>query len=119
MGTALKAQGIHVPEVWHSGKTRAHQTADLLAGYLAQPESVIKKPGLAPNDDVQEMSAQLARRNDDLMIVGHLPFLSRLASLLLANDQETEIIGFNNSGVVCLNRDAGGLWRVHRTGDSP
>ena len=112
MGTALKVQGIHIPEVWHSGKTRAQQTADLLGGYLAERGSVSEKPGLAPNDDVHEMSAQLADRAEDLMIVGHLPFLSRLASLLLVNDPETEIVGFSNAGVVSLDRDTGGIWRI-------
>ncbi len=38
------------------------------------------------------------------MLVGHLPHLSRLAALLLAEGPEREIIAFRNAGVVCLER---------------
>jgi phosphohistidine phosphatase len=38
------------------------------------------------------------------MLVGHLPHLSRLAALLLADTPEREIVTFRNAGVVCLDR---------------
>ncbi len=36
------------------------------------------------------------------MLVGHLPHLRRLASLLLVGDPEREIIRFRNGAIVCL-----------------
>ncbi len=41
------------------------------------------------------------------MLVGHLPHLSRLAALLLAESPEPEIVAFRNAGVVCLERQEG------------
>jgi phosphohistidine phosphatase len=40
------------------------------------------------------------------MLVGHLPFMERLAALLVAGSQEKPVIRFQNAGIVCLDRDA-------------
>jgi hypothetical protein len=40
----------------------------------------------------------------DLMIVGHLPFLGKLAALLVADNEETEIVAFRFGCVVCVER---------------
>jgi phosphohistidine phosphatase len=42
--------------------------------------------------------------------VGHLPHLSKLASLLLTKSDEKVSIGFKNSGIVCLQRDDSSNW---------
>jgi phosphohistidine phosphatase len=39
------------------------------------------------------------------MLVGHLPFMERLAALLVTGSQEQPVIAFQNSGIVCLNRE--------------
>ena len=39
------------------------------------------------------------------MLVGHLPFLSRLASQLVIGDPDKHLLRFRNVGIVCLSRD--------------
>jgi phosphohistidine phosphatase len=46
--------------------------------------------------------AEVEAAREPLMLVGHLPHLRRLASLLLVGDPEREIIRFRNGAVVCL-----------------
>ena len=46
------------------------------------------------------------------MLVGHLPYMSRLASLLLCGDSEKEIIKFRNAGIVNLIRDDLKVWSI-------
>ena len=53
------------------------------------------------------LHADYVRHGPDLMLVGHLPFLSCLASLLLVGDPERSVIRFRNSGIVCLVREQG------------
>ncbi len=48
---------------------------------------------------------------DDLMIVGHLPFLSQLASELLCGQADEEILAFRQGGVVALEHLDNG-WQV-------
>ncbi|MGH2376556.1 MAG: hypothetical protein ACRDIC_24240 [bacterium] len=46
------------------------------------------------------------------MLVGHLPHLGRLASLLLVGTAERAVIRFQMGGVVCLARDDSGAWAL-------
>ena len=59
--------------------------------------------GLAPNDNVTLLKDELISGRKDIMIVGHLPFLSKLASLLLTNSESSNTVAFKNGGIVCLN----------------
>jgi len=108
----LADKALDVPEVWHSGKARAQQTAERLAAGLAAGAKVVSRDGLAPKDDVEAVASALARRDEDLMIVGHLPFLSKLASLLLTGSTKNEVLAFQNAGVFCLQRDGEGARRL-------
>ena len=112
VGAFLAGKGLDVPEVWHSGKTRAQQTAARLAERLAPNANVVLREGLAPKDDVGPVASVLATRDEDLMIVGHLPFLSKLASLLLTGSIKNEVLAFQYAGVFCLHRDGEGVWRL-------
>jgi len=49
--------GVKVDEVRHSGKLRAHQTAEILAKALAPPRGVNAVAGLDPEDDVQTIQS--------------------------------------------------------------
>jgi len=104
-------------QVIHSGKLRAEQTAEMFAeGWGNLP--VEHGPDLDPNADPSIWSAHLASMNSDLMLVGHLPYMQRLAGLLLSGDCEREVVRFRNGGVVCLERgksDWSVCWQVNPT----
>lgn len=93
---------IEVDQVCHSGKRRAQQTAEILAAAIAPSRGVVSVSGINPNDEVAPWAETLAKENRSVMLVGHLPFLSRLAGLLLADDPAVEVIRFHNAGIVCL-----------------
>lgn len=112
IGTFLALHHVEIPEVWHSGKTRAQQTAERLAKHIARKAKVEARAGLAPKNEAADLVRTLRGHRTDLMIVGHLPFLSRLASSLLADDEDRDLVAFSNGGVVCLERDAENRWRV-------
>ncbi|MGE5257850.1 MAG: phosphohistidine phosphatase SixA [Hyphomicrobiales bacterium] len=99
--------GLKIGGILHSAKTRARQTAEILATALHPPEGVKEAPGLNPLDDVVPWSS--LNPNADLMLVGHLPFMERLASLLVAGSVEKPVIRFQNAGIVCLDRDEGSV----------
>jgi phosphohistidine phosphatase len=97
--------GLSPSEIRHSGKRRAAQTAEILARALGRGDRIVAAPGMAPNDDVHPVAEALRNLAEPLMLVGHLPFLSRLASLLLIGDPERSLIRFANGGIVCLDQD--------------
>jgi phosphohistidine phosphatase len=94
---------IHVSEIIHSGKNRARRTAEIFADRLTPGKEPSLSAGLNPLDDVEPIAQAFAER-PDLMIVGHLPFLERLASFLIVGTAEIPVVGFTNSGIVCLDR---------------
>ena len=99
---------VAVSQIRHSGKLRARQTAEIFGRYLAPPHGVIEHAGLAPNDDPRKALAEICQATEPLMIVGHLPHLSRLASLLLSGNVDKDLVRFRVGGVVCLSSDDGG-----------
>ncbi len=101
-----------VNRIWHSGKTRARQTAEIYAPAFAAGQKLAAREGLAPNDEVAPLRDELAVATDDTMIVGHLPFLGKLASLLLTGHESGEVIAFCNAGVICLERTSDNCWHV-------
>lgn len=101
----LKRAGISVDEVYHSGKTRAKETAEQIVAKLNPELQPVTKEGISPLDEVQPMAKELESRSKDLMIVGHLPYLNKLASLLTTGDESTLVIAFQQGSVVCLRRE--------------
>jgi len=101
--------GIRVSRIIHSGKKRARQTAEIFAARLTPGTAPEVSDGLGPKDDVAPLARTLGGE-DGLMIVGHLPFLERLVSLLVARDRSARVLRFANGGIVCLERseDEGG-----------
>lgn len=104
--------GVKVDQIRHSGKRRAEQTAALLAEQLSPVNGTIAVAGLAPNEDVRPVAAGLHAELGAVMLVGHLPFLSRLASFLLTGDPEAGVIRFRMAGIICLSHPEG-RWAVN------
>ena len=102
--------GIQVDEIRHSGKTRARQTAEIFAKHL-NVFNIQAVSGLAPLDDVKPIAEQLEEEDRTLMLVGHLPFMSRLASYLLISDPEKTVVKFRMGGLVGLEHNEEG-WVV-------
>jgi len=108
----VKPLGLRVGAIWHSGRARAAQTAEALAEAVAADEGVVPRDGLAPKDGIKPVRREVEAAEADLMIVGHLPFLSKLASRLLAGSGSADVAAFQYGCVVCLDRDDEGAWRL-------
>jgi phosphohistidine phosphatase len=101
-----------VDYLWHSGKRRAQQSAEVLAKVVTVNKATAARQGLNPNDDVKTLKDELASAQQDTMIVGHLPFLGKLASLLLAGSESANTVAFKQGGIVCLTRSEENQWQI-------
>lgn len=108
----LGVRGVQVSRILHSGKLRARQTAEALAERLKATGSVSETDGLAPLDDPTIWADRLAAESEDLMLVGHLPHLGKLAALLETGNADQPVITYKPGGVVCLERDDEGRWSL-------
>lgn len=107
--SAAAAGFVTVERVVHSGKTRARQTAEIWGEALGVP--VTPGDGLAPGDNPSIWAGRL-EGGDNVMLVGHLPHLAKLAALLLVGDEDRPAVAFRNGGLVGLQRD-GPYWSVN------
>lgn len=109
----LKPLGLCVDDLWHSGKTRAAQTADILAAAIEVTRQTTAREGLSPNDDITAIREEIEAAQRDIMLVGHLPFMGKLASLLLAGDASASTIAFRQAGIVCLESSGENQWQIN------
>ncbi len=100
---------IHPSKIYHSGKERAKQTAEIFGNSLKK--SVEAATGLNPNDDVRAWGDRISQAAEDLMIIGHLPFLEKLASFLITGNESSRPVFFRNGAIVCLEKKEEG-WGV-------
>lgn len=104
--------GIH--KIFHSGKARAEQTAEILARFVKPEAGVEKSDGLQPLDSPSTWAKRLAENkyNEDIALVGHLPYMANLASLLLCHNPEGGFIEFQAAAIACLEKDDDGKWSL-------
>ena len=106
----LSKTGMSVPVIYHSGKKRAAETAEILASKVAPGVVPQKSDGLSPNDPLELIEGRVEDWTRDTMLVGHLPYMADLATRLLleTTDEVPVLVLFNPGTVLCLERD-----RIH------
>ncbi len=104
--------GIRVDAVWHSTKLRARQTAEIFAEALKPVNGIHEQDWLGPLDDPRTAVEAARERGEAVLMVGHLPHLSRLPSLLLTGDPERRVVDVRFSGIIALaEREEGWMLR--------
>ncbi|MBW1867575.1 MAG: phosphohistidine phosphatase SixA [Deltaproteobacteria bacterium] len=99
-----KTYGISVAKIVHSGKKRAAQTGIIFQDALQPKSGIAEISGINPMDDVKAFGDTIDPAAD-LMVVGHLPFMEKLVSYLTAGLEDKRVYKFQNSGIVCLDRE--------------
>lgn len=102
--------GVRPALIRHSGKKRAMQTAEIMAqALLGEKSQTVPAQGMGPLDDAAEVANTL-EPGDNVMMVGHLPFMERLTGFLIAGSAERVVFKFQNGGIVCLDRNPDSRW---------
>ena len=96
--------------IYHSQKKRAFQTAEIIKDKMAAKPQLIEQEGLLPNDPTDAIYDVIQKCSEDLLIVGHLPFLPKLVSRLIGVDESFVLLLMPASSLVVLQREDQGLW---------
>jgi phosphohistidine phosphatase len=99
----LTPKRLTLSRVLQSGKLRAQQTAEILVGAFALDLTPEKASDLNPLDDPQSLLRTIAGLQEDVLIVGHLPFLAKLVGQLLIGT-DNSLVTFEPGTLVCLER---------------
>jgi phosphohistidine phosphatase len=103
MAKLLKSCDFEAPElIVTSPLPRADQTARIMQEFFATDATYERNDGLRPGKDLESAMSIIASKRKDaetLMIVGHDPLLSKLASAI-ASGSDMPVIEMKKSGVV-------------------
>jgi phosphohistidine phosphatase len=104
IANVAKEYAVSVKRIKHSVKSRARSTAEIFASAFNPEGGIQEVEGLKPMDDVAAFAKGI-NPEEDLMLVGHLPFMERMTSYLTTGEVDRTVFKFQNSGIVCLDQD--------------
>jgi phosphohistidine phosphatase len=96
---------VGVSKIFHSGKARAQQTAEIFERCFTPPEGIQQRAGLKPLDDAATLAEEMELKRN-WMLVSHLPLMERLTSCLIIGKPAPTVFRFQNSGIVCIDEDS-------------
>ncbi len=98
--------------IYHSHTVRTRETAEGFAKHFKPRNGAVEIDGLMADDDISGWLERLNNAEDDMMIVGHMPSLKRIAGSLIAGDEAAHPIQFARAGIACLTRRDDNSWAV-------
>jgi phosphohistidine phosphatase len=114
LARTLQNLNVRVAKILHSGKLRAEETAHILAGAIQPPQGVKAVQGLEPNAGTGPILDLVEQEEEDLMIVGHLPFLASFLQALLRHPDQDSLPVFDTGCAVGVEK-VGRKWQIFRT----
>ncbi len=115
LAAAAAARGVRPDVVWHSGKLRARQTAELFWHACNPLAAFSAARGLQPTDPPGRMREQLEEDSRSIVLVGHMPHLVRLLRVLCGELPDSVTTDFPMHGCValeCQGETWKELWRL-------
>jgi phosphohistidine phosphatase len=109
VASAAAARGVRPDAIWHSGKLRARQTAEIFWKACNPLSLFTAERGLLPDDPPQWIRDRLTGEERTILIVGHMPYLPRLLGMLTGARAEPAV-SFPLHGCVALQPD-GEQWK--------
>ena len=100
--------GVQVAEIRHSEKLRTVQTAQEFEKILQCPRNQVV--GIGPDDDINPLRREAAGLQHNVMVIGHLPYLNRIAGALLAQDESMPVVVFHPASLVRFDRREDARW---------
>ncbi len=107
LADAVAESGFRPAAIWHSGKLRSKETAQAFLRVAAPFADFRMIRGLRPDDPPEWLHGDLASESRDVLLVGHMPHIARLANLLAPGAAAIPL-----HGMVGLERVEDGRWRV-------
>tara|TARA_R110002072_G_scaffold132608_13_gene272770 strand:+ start:2553 stop:3026 length:474 start_codon:yes stop_codon:yes gene_type:complete len=114
LGSRFRAAGVDPVRILHSDKQWVSETADRIAAAMGMEDRTeLAAYPINTGDDLSPFLAEIDQSAGDLMMVGHVEYLRRTASKLVAGDEAIQVIGFKPDfgTVFCLEQEDGG-WIV-------
>ncbi len=110
-GRLRETKAVNAKEIWHSYLVRSHETAVRLNKRLRLDAELCSVSAIKPDDEPETIARRLENLREPVMLVGHEPHLSALATLLILGQAAAPRFHFKKCSVLRLDRD-GEHWSV-------
>lgn len=90
----------------HSGKKRAQETAEIISDALGGVRMEVRGH-LNPKDGIERIVAEIQASEASLIVVGHMPFLGRLASSLVGAEETRMVVDVAQASPLIFSRSEG------------
>lgn len=107
----LKNKNCHLAQVFHSGKARAQQTAEIVCNALCPDATPRTLDNIKPGDDPAAILPIINGWNEDSLITSHLPFIPNLITLLTATNAHLNSINYEPGTFICLEKN-NNVWEI-------
>ncbi len=112
LGHFLSRVEVTVDGLFHSGKLRARQSAEILGSYLAAQEAPQVLEGLQADSPAEPMATEMGGWQGDYLVVSHLPFLGKLVAVLVTGQEAPAPVAFQPGTVVALEASDETGWPI-------
>jgi phosphohistidine phosphatase len=103
----LLKRGVSLDRIFYSPLKRAGETAKIMAEKLLPVGEPTETHELKPDDDPNIWRGRLCSHIKDIMIIGHLPHIGRLSTILTSGNIDAAGAIFPTSGINCIKRKDG------------
>lgn len=108
----LAPLNLQIAYLFQSHKYRAQETAKILSASIHITKIIETHPELAPHADINLIIEEFLSHDEDTLLVGHMPFMGKLAGKLLAGDENKDILLFEPGCMVCLEKVGQSEWML-------
>lgn len=103
---------LQVSLVLHSQKFRAQQTAKILSLSMQVESGVETRNELDPMAFVGDILEEIHARKKNILLVGHMPFMGKLAAQLIRGNEEQDVVAFKTGSMLCLEQVENDQWVI-------
>ena len=104
--------GFQPAEIWQSPLARSKETAEQLQQRLGLPSKLVTFPELETSEGVAILAEKLNASRRSLVLVGHEPHLSDLATLLLTGQTDHPVVVMKKGAILALTKTSS-CWTVN------
>lgn len=103
----LHPLNLTVDHFFHSDKMRAIETATIIATAIYSRSPMLMRKELDSMSSIHELLDELPTLSGDILLVGHMPYMGKLASFLTAAHENVANYAIEPGCIICF--EAGGF----------
>ena len=108
----LQHEKLQLSQVYHSGKKRAQQTAEIMIRFIAPGLTANVLDNIKPSDDPAFVLPVINSWSENCLITSHLPFIPNLVTLLTRSDSHLGSINYVPGTLICLEKNNDNHWEI-------